>query len=34
MKKVLFATENDSKVKRFKNKLLEKNIEIITNICH
>lgn len=30
MKKVLFATENDSKVKRFKNKLLEKNIEIIT----
>lgn len=30
MKKVLFATENDSKVKRFKNKLLENNIEIIT----
>lgn len=30
MKKVLFATENESKVKRFKNKLLENNIEIIS----
>lgn len=30
MKKVLFATENESKVKRFKNGLLEKNIEIIS----
>ena len=30
MKKVVFATENDSKVKRFKNGLLEKNIEIIS----
>ena len=30
MKKVLFATENESKVKRFKNELLEKNIEIIS----
>lgn len=30
MKKVLFATENESKAKRFKNKLLENNIEIIT----
>ena len=30
MKKVLFATGNESKVKRFKNALLEKGIEIIT----
>lgn len=30
MKKVLFATENESKVKRFKNGLIEKNIEIIS----
>lgn len=30
MKKVLFATENESKAKRFKNKLLKNNIEIIT----
>lgn len=30
MKKVLFATGNESKVKRFKNGLLENNIEIIT----
>ncbi len=30
MKKVLFATGNESKVKRFKNGLLEKDIEIIT----
>ena len=30
MKKVLFATENESKAKRFKKGLLENNIEIIT----
>ncbi len=30
MKKVLFATENQSKAKRFKKELLENNIEIIT----
>ena len=30
MKKVLFATENESKCERFKNELLENNIEIIT----
>lgn len=30
MKKILFATENEAKVKRFKEKLLQKNIEIIT----
>ena len=30
MKKVLFATENESKCKRFKNELLKNNIEIIT----
>lgn len=30
MKKVLFATENESKAKRFKEGLLENNIEIIT----
>ena len=30
MKKVLFATENASKAKRFKDKLLKNNIEIIT----
>ncbi len=30
MKKILFATENESKAKRFKSGLLEKNIEIIT----
>lgn len=30
MKKVLFATENESKAERFKKGLLEKNIEIIT----
>lgn len=30
MKKVLFATENVSKAKRFKDKLLKNNIEIIT----
>mgnify|MGYP004531083337 FL=1 len=30
MKKVLFATGNESKVKRFKNALLERGIEIIT----
>lgn len=30
MKKVLFATENESKAKRFKDKLLKNNIEIIT----
>lgn len=30
MKKVLFATENESKVKRFKDGLLKNNIEIIT----
>lgn len=30
MKKVLFATENESKCKRFKNQLLKNNIEIIT----
>ncbi len=30
MKKVLFATGNESKVKRFKNGLLENDIEIIT----
>lgn len=30
MKKVLFATENLSKVERFKDKLLKKGIEIIT----
>ncbi len=30
MKKVLFATENESKVNRFKDKLLEYNIEIIS----
>lgn len=30
MKKVLFATKNVSKVNRFKNKLLEKGIEIIS----
>ena len=30
MKKVLFATENESKVKRFKKGLLENDIEIIT----
>lgn len=30
MKKVLFATENESKANRFRKKLLEKDIEIIT----
>lgn len=30
MKKVFFATENESKAKRFKNGLLKNNIEIIT----
>ena len=30
MIKVLFATENESKAKRFKNELLKNNIEIIT----
>lgn len=30
MKKVLFATENASKAKRFRDKLLKNNIEIIT----
>ena len=30
MKKVLFATENESKAKRFKKGLLENDIEIIT----
>ena len=30
MKKVLFATENESKVRRFKEKLLKNGIEIIT----
>lgn len=30
MKKVLFATENESKVKRFKKGLLENNIEVIS----
>lgn len=30
MKKVLFATENESKVRRFKEKLLKNDIEIIT----
>ena len=30
MKKVLFATENESKCGRFKNALLKNNIEIIT----
>lgn len=30
MKKILFATENESKAERFRNKLLKKNIEIIT----
>lgn len=30
MKKILFATENQSKVKRFKNGLLKNDIEIIT----
>lgn len=30
MKKVLFATENESKCERFKNALLKNNIEIIT----
>ena len=30
MKKILFATENESKVERFKNGLLENNIEIIS----
>lgn len=30
MKKVLFATENESKAKRFKDGLLKNNIEIIT----
>lgn len=30
MKKILFATENESKVKRFKKGLLENGIEIIT----
>lgn len=30
MKKVLFATENESKAKRFRKGLLENNIEIIT----
>ena len=30
MKKILFATENESKAKRFKNGLLKNNIEIIT----
>ena len=30
MKKVLFATENESKGGRFKNALLKNNIEIIT----
>lgn len=30
MKKVLFSTENASKAKRFKDKLLKNNIEIIT----
>lgn len=35
MKKILFATGNESKVKRFKEGLLEKGIEIITlkDIC-
>ena len=30
MIKVLFATENESKAKRFKNRILKNNIEIIT----
>ena len=30
MRKVLFATGNESKAKRFKNGLLKNNIEIIT----
>ena len=30
MKKVLFATENESKAKRFKDYLLRNGIEIIT----
>ena len=30
MKKVLFATENESKARRFRKGLLENNIEIIT----
>lgn len=30
MKKVLFATENESKVKRFKEKLLQKDIDLIS----
>ena len=30
MKKLLFATENESKAKRFKNGLLKNNIELIT----
>ncbi len=30
MKKILFATKNESKVKRFKEGLLKNNIEIIT----
>ena len=30
MKKILFATENESKAERFRSKLLKKNIEIIT----
>ena len=30
MKKVLFATENESKAKRFRKGLLKNNIEIIT----
>ena len=29
MIKVLFATENESKAKRFKNELLKNNIEIL-----
>ena len=30
MKKVLFATENESKAKRFEKGLKKKNIEILT----
>ena len=30
MKKILFATENESKVERFKKGLLENDIEIIS----
>ena len=33
MKKILFATSNEAKVKRFKDKLLAKGIELLSLSC-